>query len=199
METTAELGGMIAERRARVATLRRLIEDAAIQAMTDGGALAKRALLREELDAIPAQVGELVRRRFLTQLADWRAQVAELRPQLDAANQLDDEYRARNGQFRKAIDKALSEAEREDLRRDWRAIKEPSEAASLAYEKLRNELMTLYAWAAQAGVFLDQSQEQRQFAAQLPPMVSHASADGETHWDTLARRAGQAAEKAARN
>jgi uncharacterized small protein (DUF1192 family) len=91
--TTAELDARIAALRNRVETLRAELSRGYIAAIEDQSQLQRAITAKAELEAIPAQIGELTRRRVLAHLAELRAEIAALMPEYERLDALDTERR----------------------------------------------------------------------------------------------------------
>jgi hypothetical protein len=196
MDTVAELDERIesltAEAQRKAAQIRKL----AAEAVDRPGALKERAELREWVDSVPGQVGELARRRFMARLAELRAERDELAPQYAEASDKADAGRAAVAQLVKEKRAAAANyARQQELQGEIYRIGRQAEADLAAAENLRFKLEAVYSQAAQMGVYLDQGRLQYKYQLQG---VSLASADSPALAEQAAVKFARQAEEQAR-
>jgi len=191
-ELEERIDKLTVEAQRKAAQIRKL----AAEAVDKPGALKDRAELREWVDSVPGQVGELARRRFLARLAELRAERDELAPQYAEALAKADAGRAAVAQLvkdKRAV--AGNYAKQQELQGEIHRIGRQAEADLGAAENLRYRLEAVYTQAAQMGVYLDQSRLQYKFQLQG---VALASADSPALAEQAAVKFARQAEEQAR-
>ncbi len=186
--------------RSRAALLSKQLQTLAIKALEDPSALIERVKVREELDCLPAQIGELRRKEVLEHIAKMAQQAQELAPQVVAAQAAVDAYNSQYAVLEHARRKTPV-LEQGELQGQLHRLTKQGEADGLAAHLMYStaKLDALYALATRSyQVFLDQSGRQRLHRDGLHPTLSFEAASTESAWEQAALRIGALAEAEAR-
>ena len=193
MDTTNELDARLAALRAEIEGLRRECNEVRAAALDDPDMYGQLPALQTRLNAYPAQVGELTRRRVLAHLAELRAAAAAARPEYDRLDALDTERAAALATWRKDP-RSRVPAALDAYWRDGRAIDAQYKGVAVAYELKMQALRGCYHKAAQLyGVGLDGSDEERAANRQYPSPLPYSQAA----WEAVANKIGQDAARRA--
>jgi hypothetical protein len=165
---------------------------ALIDALGDQRALQRAPELREQLAALPVQIRELTRRRVLAELQELAAEIAELKPEFERLNQVDDEARAAVNEHRRQQNKQTPDT-RTQYAQTGQALDARYKLDLRAFELLTQKIRALYGKAAFGyGVAIDGSDLERWATgrAHLAPLPT-----GPAAWEAAAAKAGQEAER----
>jgi hypothetical protein len=194
MDTTTELDARLATLRAEVETLRRELDALRVAAADDPDIFAQLPALQARLQAYPAIVGDLTRRRVLAHLAELKAEADDLRPEYERLDALDTARRAAVTTWRKDPRGKVPATQTAYLA-EGAAIDAEYAGVTAAFDRARLALQTFYVRAAKEyGVGLDGSAFESWATGRRNnyPLPHDRGA-----WEAAARQRGQAAERRA--